>query len=232
MFSVVTPADTKALTTLATIKTDLGITGSLEDAYLTEKINQASAAVCAYLKVPVASDGSVTLASEDLLQTFRFEGRNDRLMFTGVGAVNPRRKLILARKPVTAIASVVINDTTLDPSEYEIDGAPALLSRLRNDRAIPWGDCRKIVVAYTAGYLLQDEGDDRTLPYDVEQAVIDLVKSARSARTRDPNLREIEITDISRKVYWVGGTPSDTTLPPGIADILDQSPARYGSLAR
>ncbi|WP_370200209.1 phage head-tail connector protein [Bradyrhizobium elkanii] len=46
MFTVATPAATKALTTLEAVKADLGISGSAEDAYLTEKINQASAAVC------------------------------------------------------------------------------------------------------------------------------------------------------------------------------------------
>src|SRR6266403_6400298 len=125
IFTVATPAETKALTTLPTVKTDLKITTATEDDYLTEKINQWSAIVCAYLRVPRAADGSVTLASEALVQTFRFEGSGGvgYFPFTGVWASNPRRHLILARKPVTAISSVVVGSTTLDPSEYEVDGA-------------------------------------------------------------------------------------------------------------
>jgi hypothetical protein len=228
MFTVATPADIKALTALETVKIDLNISGSAEDPYLTEKINQASAAVCSYLRVPQAADGSMTLASEDLVQTFRFEGHQS-LYFTGVGASNPRRHLILARRPVTAIASVVVGSTTLDPSEYEVDGAPGLLSRLRNDRASSWHGCNKIVVSFTAGFLLPDKGDDRTLPYDIEKAVIDLVKGARAARLRDPTLKEIEVVDVDRKVYWVGGMPCGSTLPPDIAATLD--PWRYTALA-
>lgn len=229
MFTVATPADTKALTTLATVKTDLKISGNEEDDYLTEKINQASAAVCAYLRVPQASDGTMTLASEGLVQTFRFESRSSSPVYTGVGATNPRQHLILARRPVTAIASVVDGSTTLDPSEYEADGASGLLSRLRNDRISSWQGCTKVVVSFTAGFLLQAEGDDRTLPYDIEKAVIDLVKLARSARLRDPALKEIEIVDVVRKVYWVGGIPGGSTLPPEIAATLDQW--RYTALA-
>ncbi|MCW2195040.1 hypothetical protein AB7M45_007813 [Bradyrhizobium elkanii] len=228
MFTVATPAATKALTTLEAVKADLGISGSAEDAYLTEKINQASAAVCAYLRVPQASDGSMTLASEELVQTFRFEDHGIR-RFSGVGAANPRRHLILARRPVTAVASVVVGDTALQEADFEIDGAAGLLSRLRNDRVSSWHGCHKVVVSFTAGYRLQDAGNDRTLPYDIEKAVIDLVKGARSARKRDPLLKEIEVVDVDRKVFWVGGTPGSSTLPPEIAATLDQW--RYVALA-
>lgn len=228
MFTVATPAAIKILTSLTTVKTDLNISGSAEDAYLTEKINQASAAVCSYLRVPMASDGTVTLGSEDLVQTFRFEASRPGFLFTGVGSYNPRRHLILARRPVTAVASVVEQSTTLDQSQYELDGASGLLKRLRSDREASWDGCSKVVVSFTAGWLLPDKGNARTLPYDIEKAVIDLVKGARAARLRDPLLKEIEVVDISRKVFWVGGTGS-TTLPPEIAATLD--PYRYAALA-
>lgn len=233
MFTVVTPADIKALTKLETVKTDLGVSGVLEDAYLTEKINQASAAVCSYLRVPKASDGSMTLASEELAQTFRFE-RADGFPFTGVGASNPRKHLILARKPVTEVLSVVVGTAVLTSSEYEVDGAAGLLARLRSDSLSSWHDCLKVVVTFKAGWLLPDKGDDRTLPYDIERAVIDLVKLARSARTRDPMLKAIEVVDIDRKEYWVGGVggasgSGNSGLPPDIAATLDRY--RYGALA-
>lgn len=231
MFTVATPETNKALTLLATVKADLGISGTGEDTYLTEKINQASAAVCANLRVPQAADGSMTLAREALVQTFRFEGTGGVGFFpyTGVGASNPRSHLILARKPVTAVTSVVVGSTTLDPSEYEVNGASGLLMRLRSDRPSSWNGCSKIVVSLTAGWLLPDKGASRNLPYDIEKAVVDLVKMARSARKRDPLLKEIEVVDVDRRVYWVGGTPGSSTLPPEIAATLD--PWRYVSLA-
>lgn len=230
MFTVATPENIKALTLLATVKADLNISGAGEDAYLTEKINQASAAVCSYLRVPQASDGSTTLASEGLVQTFRFEGSGGvgYFPYTGVRASNPRAHLILARKPVSAIASVIVGTTTLDPSEYEIDGASGLLRRLRSDRPSSWNGCSKVVVSFTAGWLLPDK-TGRNLPYDIEKAVIDLVKGARAARLRDPLLKEVEVVDVSRKVYWVGGTPGGSTLPPEIAATLDKW--RYTALA-
>lgn len=232
MFTVATPADMTDLTTLATVKIDLNITGSAEDDYLGAVISQASAAVCSYLRVPKASDGSMTLASEILVQTFRFE-TSDSVRFTGVGASNPRKHLILARKPVTSIASVVVGTTTFDESQYEIDGAAGLLARIRGDRFGSWHDCRKIVVTYTAGWMLPDK-DPRTLPYDIERAVIDLVKLARTSRNRDPLLKTLTINDISTKEFWVGGlggtgATDNPGLPPDIAATLDRY--RYGALA-
>lgn len=218
MFTVATPATIKWLTTLATLKADLGITTGDEDVYLEEKISQVSAAVVSYLKVPKASDGTATLGAESLVETFRFEPAS-------LGSANPRKHLILARRPVTQVASVTVGTVTLDPSQYELDGAAGLLLRLRSDRMSSWDGCSKVVVANTAGWLLPDKGTDRTLPFDIESAVISMIRQARSAKDRDPMVKAEWTTDIERIEYWVGSTGVNGAFPPDVAGLLE--PFRY-----
>lgn len=217
MFTVQTPASPTDLTLLATLKAEFGIASTSEDDYLNAAIKRASAAVCSYLRVPKAQDGTFTLGRETLVQTIRFNS-NHRSGYRGPG------NLILARRPVVSITSVVEGDETLVATDYELDGAAGLLARLCDDRASHWS-CEKTVVTNVAGWLLPDKGADRTLPYDIESAVVDLIKQARAGRTRDPLIKAVEVVDIDRKEYWVGGIAQGGALPPDIASRLD--PYRY-----
>ena len=56
MITVVTPAATQALTTLAAIKAELAVTGGSDDAYLSAAIARASAAVCGYCNRVLAAE--------------------------------------------------------------------------------------------------------------------------------------------------------------------------------
>ena len=224
---VVTPADETDLTLVDTVKQDLGITSGAEDDYLTELIKRVSSQVCAYLKVPQADDGSRTLAAEELRETFRFAGGHRRRL-CGDGDNLRHSRLILSRKPVTAISSVIENGVTLDADDYQIIGRSGILVRLSNDRERDWNTGAKIVVVYTAGWLLADEGDDATLPDEIEGAAIDIIKGARAARKRDPLVKAKQVQDIDQVEYWVGGIPGQGTLPPDIAAKLD--PYKYRTL--
>jgi hypothetical protein len=208
-----------ALTLRDTIKSDLKISGTNEDTYIDEAIARASAMVCSHLKIPMADDGSRTLASEELIQTFTLREHHRNMT-----------KLVLARRPVTAIAYIKENDVELTDQQYEIEGRNGVLTRLRGlgfHQECFWRCHIKIEVRFTAGWLLPDQGADRTLPYDIESAVVDIVKGMRAARTRDPLLKSLDVQDIDAREYWVGGL-GQGGLPPDIQAKL--SAYRYRSV--
>ncbi len=181
------------LTTLATVKAELGITGTDDDAYLETLIEQASASIETFC--------GRSFASASQAQTFRLDRWRERLM--------------LDRTPVASVASVVLNGTTLDGAAVEVEspGAGFLLRVDGNGCSLGW-PAGRVVVTYTAGYA--------STPADVERCCIDLVKLSYFARGRDPVLRSEKILDVidqswfdPDKVEMRGGLPAD------IADRLD-----------
>ncbi len=212
MFSIVTAAANRKLTTLENLKTDLGITGSTEDAKLERLIDRVSSMVARYVGVPTASDGSATLALETLAETF----------WKSPWLGGCRKTLILARRPVVEVVSVAVGDTVVDPSGYEIDGAAGILRRIGSSWGSPFSsqDCRSTVVTYKAGWTVPGVAYF-TLPPDIEGAVVGLIRSARFSADRDPAVKSEWTTDIERIDYWVGQIGQNGAFPPDIAAVLD-----------
>lgn len=186
----------KDLTLLATVKTELSITVTAQDAWLTDAIRQASDAIAAFCRRPEGF-GRATWA-----QTWR-------AAYTGqcVGA------LILARDLAPAIVSVVEDGATLASTDYLLDGA--LLRRLSDDAPTEWR-AAKIVVTYQAGYTLLTD-----LPYDVERCCLDLVVRAHQAKGRDPGLRSERILDVIAQSWDTpGGDGFKDGLPRDVAERL------------
>ncbi|MFZ5688670.1 MAG: phage head-tail connector protein [Bacillota bacterium] len=118
---------------------------------------------------------------------------------------NGRQKLLLNQYPVTAVTSVTVNGTTVDPAEYEVLSEEGILY---NDGLWPWtgyyvgligeptGSKLGIEVQYTAGYVLpKDDGTGtppavRNLPYDLEDACIELVAIRYEMRGSEHMKRE------------------------------------------
>ena len=226
MFTVTTKAATTGLTTLKALKIELGITNGDEDEYLKTQIDRVSRMIFSYLKVSMAEDGSVNLGRETIVETFRLhkiQGRGgyyaggSGIAFNG-NDEKPVSKLLLARRPVTAIASVVEDGVTLDAGDYEVEGAAGMLARLFADRPRDWC-AQKTVVTYTAGWLLPND-DLRNLPQDIEDAAISLIKAARYSRRRDPMVKSQEIPGVMKTDWWVGGV-GDEAFPAEIAGRLD-----------
>jgi len=174
--AVTAPASTYDLTLLATVKAELGITDRDEDENLARWIKQASEAIAKFC--------NRVFAQETLTDTFRFKLR-DR-----------EEGLALSRFPVTDLASVVENDTTLDASDYELSPLGGVLIRLRNDHPWLWR-YGKVVATYTAGY--ERVAD---LPFGIERAAIILVNQYRYAATRDPLLRSEQTQNIGSSSYY------------------------------
>src|SRR4051794_895605 len=108
MLTVVTTADSYDLTSLATVKAELKIADNSQDVNLARWLSQASDAI--------AKHCNRVFAQETVTETFRLKCREDGLL--------------LARFPVTAIATVVENDMTLTASDYELASDGGVLNRL------------------------------------------------------------------------------------------------------
>jgi hypothetical protein len=200
--TVITPAASQDLTTLATVKTITGITGSAQDARLT-------------LLIPIASNICATFCNrvfgqETVSEVFRIgyasrwhNQRSERI-----------EQLSLSRFPVTAIASVIENtDPALDAADYELDKNSGLLRRLSGGFPFCWVG-GKVTVQYTAGYVLLGE-----LPTAIEQACIELVQMMYFSGTRDPSVRQISVPGVIERQYWVGSA-TDPGIPQSVQDLL------------
>jgi hypothetical protein len=198
ILTVVTPATSNDLTTKQKVKAELGISDISEDANITTWITQASDVISAECRRKFGEE----TVNESFRLPYNFDG-----------------PLQLARKPVSAVASVTENGTLLTvTTDYEFDPATGLVTRLSGDTPIcwPWG---KVVVIYTGGYALID-----ALPFGIERACIQLVKHYRSGASRDPMLKA-ESTDIpgvisQRDEFWVGGIGGSGQLPTEVSSLI------------
>jgi hypothetical protein len=193
LLTVLTPASSRALTTLATVRDEIGITDDAADARLERWIDEASERIETYL--------ARVLAAETVRETFRLTG--------APGCLG------LARRPVTAITSIDADGVTLASDQYEIDAAAGLLYPISGDRRVRWS-ASTVIVTYTAGYMSVE-----ALPRPIETACIDLLRHRWAARDRDPMLRSLAIPGVVTEQYWVGATGDDGAMPPEIAALLD-----------
>lgn len=194
MLTVTTAADNYDLTLLATVKAELGIADRAEDPNIARWIGQASDTISKFC--------NRVFAQETVSETFRLKCREDGLLLT--------------RFPVSAIVSVVENDTTLTASDYELarDGG-GVLNRLRYERDWQW-PIGKIVVSYTAGYSSVSD-----LPDGIERAAIVLVNQYRYSATRDPQLRS-ETTEGAGSSSYFDGLESSGGLSPEVLGLISK----------
>jgi hypothetical protein len=193
LLTVLTPASSRALTNLVTVKDEIGITGDEADERLQRWIDEASERIETYL--------DRVLAAETVRETFRLSG--------APGCFR------LARRPVTAIASIDADGVTLASNQYEIDATAGLLYPISGDRRVWWCGCT-VIVAYTAGY-----ASISALPRPIEAACLGLLRHRWAARDRDPMLRSLAIPGVATEQYWVGATGDQGDMPLEIAALLD-----------
>lgn len=201
--TVLTAATVRDLTTLATVKARMGISGSSEDAFLQDQITRQTAAALGYLNVIFAQDGTRTLAREILAETFR--------------SIGPRKYLRTARRPISGITSIVQDDVTLEAADYVVDGRSGVISRLYNGFETLWS-AKSVVVTYTAGWVMPGAADPNT-PSELEDAVIHMVAAGREARLRDPMIRSERTDGVSSASYFDPRAGSEG-LPPSVLGML------------
>ena len=193
LLTVLTPASSRALTTLATVKDEIGITDDGADARLGRWIDEVSERIETYL-------GRV-LATETVQETFRPAGSPGCLR--------------LARRPVAAVANIAVDGVTLAGDQFEIDATAGLLYPISDGQRVRWFACT-VIVTYTAGY-----ASVAALPRPIETACIGLLRHRWAARDRDPMLRSLAIPGVATEQYWVGATGDQGDMPPEIAALLD-----------
>ena len=189
MLNVTTPADDFKLISVVDARAALGIPDGSEDEALGAFIVRASDVIARHCRR--------VIALETVAQTLRIDRYRD--------------DLVLARYPVTAIASVTENDTAVDAADYELNPDSGLVSRLRNDR-LAWWPTGKIVVTYSAGYTLPDD-----TPGALAQACLQLVKAYYLGADRDPMLRSETVEALSSASYYGAAVEH---LPPDVRGLL------------
>lgn len=187
-----------ALTLLATVKAELGISVSTHDTVLERLIGVASEAVARFC-------GRKLHYQAAIVETVRGYG----------GQV-----LLLKRTPIVSITSIVIDGTTLAADSYSIKDADVgsvyrevgwqwtspLAEGLAAPAQVPGAEVHKYTVTYTGGWVFDPQAGSptpaRNAPYDLEQACIETVVHLWRFRGRFSNAKtEKEETS---KVAWEG----------------------------
>lgn len=199
--TVMTAAGNYDLTTLENVKAELQITSTADDAILSRYIKGASAAI--------AQECNRVFQAE----TVKDEFWPDRELY-GFQLPTSLSSLQLSRWPVGIVSGITENGDDLDDgTDFRVDQASGLLIRLDGMKYPTGWQAWPIVATYIGGYT--------TIPDDVEDAAIRMVKARYLARGRDPFLKQENIPGVREVTYWVATGADAGNFPPDIADILD-----------
>lgn len=197
MLTVLTPASSHNLTVKETFKTEMGITGTDQDAQIDLWIAQASSAIHTYVR-------RKTFARETVQQTEVLS--------------SSRNELFLDREYEISITSVTEGSTLLSGSDYELDDRT--LYRLDSSGCRRCWYTGRVVIVYAAGFTLLGN-----LPFTIERACLDAVKSLHFSKTRDNRLRSEKVLDIIEQSWSAAPSTSDHSLPPDVeaklTDFID-----------
>lgn len=201
--TVVTPADSYDLTTLAIIKEELGITGNGIDDRLQRYLTGASAAAAQFCNRVFVVE---TLKDE-------FWPQRDPCPYLISGGLMP---LQLTRWPLIAasVSSVIENSITLiDGTDFRIDYEKGQLVRLDGSLYPRRWPAWPISAQYNAGF--------DSIPDDVVDAVIRMVRTRWTAKDRDALLREENIPGVREAQYWIATGNEAGNMTPDVVDLLN-----------
>ena len=207
--TVITPPVSTDLTSLINVKGDLVLNGATpqDDIYLKRLIKQASGAIVQFCNRQFAQ-----ATYQDLV----------RPQHMNRPAFIPNRKgyYIPARTPLTAVTSVTEDGTLLVVgTDYEVDLDSNAIYRLdENGYQTDWHG-KPLIIVYTAGFTLPPV-DNCTLPADVEDACLRMIKARWISRDRDPFLKSEDIAGIGREEYGMGAQ-GNGNITPDIEDLLE-----------
>jgi len=199
--TVVTPPADPTLTTLAKVKAELSITGSAQDALLTSYIGSASAAIEQFCNRTFG------------VATIKDEAWPDREVYS-FQLPGSLSSIQLSSWPVVAMTSLTENgDALVESTDYRVDKLTGTLYRLDGLGYVkPWL-AWPIVGIYSAGFA--------TIPADVDDAAVRMVKARYLAKGRDPFMKQENIPGVREVTYWVATGKDAGNMPPDVADILE-----------
>lgn len=176
---------TRDLTTLASVKLELGITDNSQDAWISEQIHQVSqqfATMC-----------NRNFSQETLIDYFDVPCRDSS-------------PLVLSRIPVTGILEINEGDAVVSLDGVEFDEESGTVyrrvpgTRLLNSN---WfgGFFGTVSIKFIGGYQLL-----ATLPYDIEHACNLMMKTRIYSKGRDPTVRSESIPGVMSLTYGSAST--------------------------
>lgn len=212
--TVTSAAPTNKLTTLELVKRELAITSNTDDKLIWDYIQQASDFITQYT--------GRKFARENITETLAARGSPS---------------LVLERTPVVSITSVALKtstaSSTISSTKYDIqdsdagvifkeDGWTATTLYILDIERTPtrFGKLDWTII-YVSGYITPGSTQgDRTLPYDVERACVDIVKSWYLRRSFDPNVKSQRTGDASETLFE--SQQGTVGIPPSSLSVLDR----------
>jgi hypothetical protein len=200
LLSVTIVASERGLLSLTELRAATGVTDGSKDAALMALGATVASTLARICRIPTDGVTPPTFRLETLAETIELEFHQE--------------KLILSRRPIVSVASVVENGVTLLADEYRIEAGAGLLQRRISGYRSHWPASVDIVVSYDAGWA--------TVPDDLKLAATktaNLFWSESGPTPRDPNLKRERIEGVSEFEYWVPPA-SDPLLSAEISELL------------
>ena len=211
LFEVVTPtatAATRRLTTAAKVRAMIGSLAG-DDSKLEAIIDRVSARATKHCKLAIDPVGTVPSFGAEALRATFYPTQEPR----GCDLMLPWRV------PVTAITSIVEDGVTLAAdTDYKLVGG-GMVRRFSDGAPYDWST-GKIVVVYAAGWSLPDG-----VPPDLEEQVIEQVKTNYLGADRDNAIRSETINDVGAWQYAVAG--GDSISSSGLLAALESALSQY-----
>lgn len=194
------PAGPYDLATLATVKIELGISGTQNDTQLSRYISAASLAIAQFCNRVLVPE---TVAD-------RFDMKPARLQFGGEKALQSSRWPIISITSLLEGGIALIKDT-----DYMADQASGAFWRLNTSgNPMTWG-VSPVVATYSAGYA---DAADLTV---LEDAAIRMVRARWDAKDRDPFLKSEDIPGVRTASWWVATGAEAGNMTPDVVDLLE-----------
>ena len=224
MLTVTTTSTSEYMTTLASMKAQMGVTTTADDDLWTDNILAAGEAVASYVGYwPMRQRYTETVA--------------------GYGSL----KLMLSSTPIRSISSIRIDGQLVDPATYTVE--KPLAGIVYRDKGWPWtagvewdleahvvpnSELKRFSVDYEAGWVLTTStglldatgfitsSGGRTLPRDFEQAVQEEAKSMMLGRKRDSSIISKRVGALQVQYQARSGASAATIEPlcPAAMDLL------------
>ncbi|ANM12050.1 phage head-tail connector protein [Rhizobium sp. N324] len=199
--TVLTPASSADLVTLSDVKAELGLTGGGDDAVLKRYLAGASLAIAQYCN-----------------RTFVQETVKDEIWpdreFYAFQVAGSLSDIQLSRWPLSGDVTVTENgDALTSGTDFRVDAKTGIATRIDTNAYPREWQAWPLSFTYTAGY--------SSIPADVQDAAIRMVKARYMARGRDPFLRSENIPGVRDVSYWIATGSDAGNMPPDVADILD-----------
>ena len=203
MLTVLEKAENQDLVALALVKGAFDVSDNKQDEKLKRLISQSSGMIASYC--------NRVFLKETISETFRSHSNHRGGIYAHHHGHHQSVFLLLKRRPIASVTSLIECDVALDPSEYAVDYLQGSLERLCDDRSAHWrGTC---VVTYVGGYELAD------VPPDLQGATFDLISYLQQRSNRDQTVQSLEIPGVINTRYQLAGSSG---IPDYIATVLDE----------